>query len=57
MPGMLLEAKQRFNIDMKNSWMIGDKQSDIEAAKNAGVGHTYLTEKNRKLDAKELYGF
>ncbi|WOE69550.1 D-glycero-beta-D-manno-heptose 1,7-bisphosphate 7-phosphatase [Hydrogenimonas thermophila] len=57
MPGMLLEAKQHFNIDMKNSWMIGDKQSDIEAAKNAGVGHTYLTEKNRKLDEKELYGF
>jgi D-glycero-D-manno-heptose 1,7-bisphosphate phosphatase len=50
MPGMLLEAKERFNIDMKNSWMIGDKQSDIEAAKNAGVGNTYLTEKNRKLE-------
>jgi len=50
MPGMLLEAKEHFNIDMKNSWMIGDKQSDIEAAKNAGVGNTYLTEKNRKLE-------
>ena len=50
MPGMLLEAKKRFNIDMKNSWMIGDKPSDMEAAKNAGVGNTYLTEKNRKLE-------
>jgi len=49
MPGMLLKAKKLFNIDMKNSWMIGDKPSDIEAAKNAGVKNTYLTKKNRKL--------
>jgi len=57
MPGMLLEAKKCFNIDMKNSWMIGDKLSDIEAAKSAGVENSYLTEKNRKLNVKELYGF
>jgi len=50
MPGMLLEAKKRFNIDMKNSWMIGDKPSDIKAAKSAGVRNCYLTEKNRKLE-------
>ena len=49
MPGMFLEAARRFNIDMKNSWMIGDKPSDVEAAKAAGVGHTRLVEKNRPL--------
>jgi len=57
MPGMLIEAAKRFEIDLKNSWMIGDKPSDIEAGKRAGVGHTYLTEKNRKIVWKELDGF
>jgi D-glycero-D-manno-heptose 1,7-bisphosphate phosphatase len=41
-PKMLLEAQKSFNIDMKRSWMIGDKKSDIEAGKNAGVGKTVL---------------
>ena len=35
-PGMLLRAKEEFNIDMQNSWMIGDSKRDIEAGKNAG---------------------
>ena len=37
-PGMLIKAKEKFNIDMKNSIMIGDKDSDIEAGRRAGVG-------------------
>ncbi len=45
-PGMLLKAKEEFDIDMKNSIMIGDKQSDMQAGKNAGVGKLILI-KNR----------
>ncbi len=56
MPGMFREAQQRFGIDMAASWMIGDKPGDIEAAERAGVGHTYLTERNRRIDIKELHG-
>ncbi len=41
-PGMLLSAKEKFDIDMQASWMIGDKKSDIEAALNAGVTNTIL---------------
>ena len=37
-PGMLLKAMDEFNIDMKNSVMIGDKKSDMEAGECAGVG-------------------
>ena len=47
MPGMFLAAKERFGIDMENSLMVGDKPSDIEAAKEAGVGRAVLVEKNR----------
>tara|TARA_Y100000768_G_scaffold388831_1_gene387654 strand:+ start:7497 stop:8024 length:528 start_codon:yes stop_codon:yes gene_type:complete len=47
-PGSLLfnQAKEDFNIDMKASMMIGDKLSDLEAAKNAGVGKLLLFSNN-----------
>ncbi|GCD76973.1 hypothetical protein JCM31826_04550 [Thermaurantimonas aggregans] len=35
-PGMLLKAAERYNIDLKESWIIGDRESDIEAGKSAG---------------------
>lgn len=35
-PGMLLQVAKDLNIDLKNSYMIGDSISDIEAGKNAG---------------------
>jgi D-glycero-D-manno-heptose 1,7-bisphosphate phosphatase len=34
------QAQKEFDIDMKNSWMIGDKLSDIEAGKKAGITNT-----------------
>jgi len=36
-PGMLLDAARYFNIDLENSYMIGDTERDILAGKNAGV--------------------
>jgi len=41
-PGMLLEAKSKYKIDMKKSWMIGDNETDILAANSAGIGNTIL---------------
>lgn len=35
-PGMLLKAADDFNIDLSNSWMIGDGENDIKAGKAAG---------------------
>lgn len=35
-PGMLLRASNDYNIDLSNSWMIGDSENDILAGKNAG---------------------
>lgn len=35
-PGMLLAAAEKYNIDLSESWMIGDGENDIEAGKNAG---------------------
>lgn len=41
-PGMLLEAKNEFNINMSLSIIIGDKERDIEAGLNAGLDESYL---------------
>ena len=38
--GMIEEALKEYPIDLSASWMIGDKQSDIDLAHNAGIGHT-----------------
>ena len=35
-PGMLLKAAQDFNIDLAQSWMVGDGENDIKAGQNAG---------------------
>jgi D,D-heptose 1,7-bisphosphate phosphatase len=36
LPGMLYSAAEEHNIDLKNSWMIGDILDDIEAGNRAG---------------------
>ena len=36
-PGMLLQAASDLAIDLKASWLVGDKASDIEAAKRTGL--------------------
>ena len=35
-PGMLMNAAHDFNIDLSQSWMIGDGENDIKAGQNAG---------------------
>ncbi|MDO4978956.1 MAG: HAD-IIIA family hydrolase [Candidatus Saccharibacteria bacterium] len=35
-PGLILRAAENFNIDLNNSWMIGDSENDVLAGKNAG---------------------
>jgi D-glycero-D-manno-heptose 1,7-bisphosphate phosphatase len=36
-PGLILQAAQEHNIDLANSFMVGDKYTDVELAQNAGV--------------------
>ena len=35
-PGMLIKASQDFNIDLSNSWMIGDGKNDVRCGQAAG---------------------
>ncbi len=41
-PGMILQAFSEYDIDKKSSFLVGDKQSDLKAAQNAGIdGYLY----------------
>jgi D-glycero-D-manno-heptose 1,7-bisphosphate phosphatase len=50
-PGMLLEARDKYGINMSESWMIGDKETDIDAANAAGVNNTILVKSEYSIDA------
>lgn len=41
-PGLIHRAAQEFDIDLARSWMIGDRYSDIELARNAGVNSAFV---------------
>ena len=49
-PGMLLSAQKKHNINMNKSWMIGDKETDIKAANNAGIDNTILVRSGHMID-------
>lgn len=36
-PGMLLAAAEEFGADLSRSWIVGDRSSDIEAGRRAGI--------------------
>ena len=50
LPGMFLKCKKSMNINMKLSWAIGDKETDIIAAKNAGIDQTILVRSGHKIE-------
>ena len=44
--GLFIEAQLKHNIEMADSWAIGDKERDIIAASNSGVENTILLNSN-----------
>ena len=41
-PGLIHRAAEEFDIDLERSWMVGDRYSDIELARNAGVRSAFV---------------
>jgi rfaE bifunctional protein nucleotidyltransferase chain/domain len=41
-PGMILRAAAELGISLTDSLLVGDKPSDIQAARAAGLGHAFL---------------
>jgi len=52
-PGMILTACARHDIDLENSIIIGDKYSDMEAGRRAGIGTKFLF-KSKPDDGSEV---
>ena len=49
-PGMILKAVQEHNIDMNQSFMIGDSLTDIQAAQKAGCEGILLNQNQTLLE-------
>ena len=56
---MLLQAAKDLNIDLKQSWMIGDGENDIQAGKNAGCKTVLIGNKDfgQNLTVDSLLSF
>ena len=54
-PGMLLQAAKDMDIDMSQSWMIGDQARDIEAGNAAGV-RTILLDPHSRAKVPNVSG-
>ncbi len=50
-PGMILLAQERLNADLQGSLIVGDKLSDIEAGRAAGIGNGLLVRTGHGEDA------
>ena len=54
-PGMILEAANLLNIDLKNSFLIGDHERDVQAGSEAGIRNLYLL--GNKSELSEVISF
>jgi histidinol-phosphate phosphatase family protein len=52
MPGLIEAAAKKFNIDLSESWIIGDSSADVGVAKNAGLRSIIVKTGNMGLDCK-----
>ena len=44
---MFRQAAEKYNIDLQQSWMIGDGENDILAGRNAGCQAAYIGREKR----------
>lgn len=55
-PGMILRAAKELNLSLPDSILVGDKPSDIEAARAAGVGRAYIVQSDNAESTTGLAG-
>jgi len=51
--GMIDNILKNYNIDLENSWLIGDKNSDIHCAKNANIKNTIQVKSGHSFDKSD----
>lgn len=55
-PGMILRAAAALDLSLADSIMVGDKPSDIAAARAAGVGKAYIVQSDNAESQDDLAG-
>ena len=53
-PGMIFQAAEKFNIDLNQSYLVGDRFSDIQAGINAGLKSSILLESKHEISQEEI---
>lgn len=48
-PGMILRARDELGLDLPGSVLLGDKESDIEAGRRAGIRHLGLLVRGNRI--------
>ena len=59
-PGMLLQAAKDLNIDLSESWMIGDGENDVKAGQSAGCKTALITQNDdfgQDVSCQSLFDF
>jgi len=47
---MIKEAIEKHDVDIANSWSIGDKEDDITAAKDSNIANTVLVRSGHSIE-------
>ena len=53
-PGMLRRAAEVLDLDMPQSFLVGDRLADVQAGRAAGVGQCYLVRSGQLLSAADV---
>lgn len=53
--GLILRAAKQYDINLSESYMVGDRETDIEAGKNANVRTVLLNQSNTQTKADMTY--
>jgi len=49
-PGMLIQAQKKFNLDLSQCILVGDKEGDIQAGLNAGISRNILVRSGHPIN-------
>lgn len=54
-PNMIFQAAEELNLDLKKSYIIGDKAVDVESGKNAGIKTVLLLNTMNEKEVSEMH--
>ena len=53
-PGLLLQAANELDIDLRRSWMVGDSPRDVEAGRRAGCRTVLIDPNEKHIDDRKV---